>query len=356
MIYPHQDTKGGFHDFSLLTPAPSLAHGDLRRLDVLCLLGEEADGRVVATFSLILDHERQTIELGRGAVARDRQNTAVPQHFLDFLAVIRRILEPLSDYSVVADVTTLARGATWFALAMGSQPVSLHPSSFVIQPSCVDRWRDKLQARHGDTARALPWRSETSGLGRFATAWHMSPTASGPSNATEFRPHLTRQQQPFFEYTCDVLDARPGEAEQPVSAFPEQVADNAGTATRTIIDPAPRRDPQSMLASAAREGFETVVVQVPCDRENQLIGRRLMAAGAVLSGVFPMPSGYWYASYTMLVGAEHRQQVIENLRVVAEHDAFHPSYHRLLDLVLESLDDQAESSSITRLDVAGSVA
>ena len=334
---------------------PSLSCADLRSLDVLCLIGEQADGRIVATFSLILDHDCRTVELGRGAVASDCQGQAV---LCRFAAISRAILDQLDDYSVVADVTTLARGATRFALICGSQPVALHPSSFVIQPSCVDSWLDRLRARHGDTAGALLWRSERSRLGRFATAWHMTATTAGEPREPAFRPHLCRHQRRFFEHTCDVLDlardlageARDSAVEQPVSANPERVADNSATWTRTIIDPAPHSDPRRMVDSAARDGFETVIVQVPCDRENQLLCRRLARSGALLSGVFPMPSGHWYASYTLLVGAEHREQVLDNLVEIAGNGSFDPAYHRLLDLMLAAnAEDRVESSATIRL-------
>jgi hypothetical protein len=85
-----------------------------------------------------------------------------------------RLLSLVPEYAIVTDATTLIQSAGLFADQVGAPPVALYPSSFTVQTSCVDEWWDRLTRRYdAEVARALLTRSETTGLGRFTTGYHL---------------------------------------------------------------------------------------------------------------------------------------------------------------------------------------
>ncbi|MEM9462321.1 MAG: hypothetical protein AAGF11_49670 [Myxococcota bacterium] len=313
---------------------PGTRCGDLRALDAICIMIEARDeqggSRMVGTFSFVVDHRAKTIEIGRAAIARDWQRRGIPAKAT---GPILGLLSTLPDYAVITDVSTIARGAQATADALGLATVALHPSNFTVQSRAVDYWQQRLARRRGpEVAQALLRRSPQTGLGRFTTSYHCRlPRALAPA-----QPVLTAAQQPFFAHTCQVsrLDGRSAQC-QPPRLRETAVHDRRHTATRTIVDPLLCFDIRTHVSSATDEGFETLVIQVPCDVTYRALAELLEARGAILGGVFADAHGDWRASYTLLTSAEHDAQVRHDLAVLDAHDTIDGDAGALLRLVAE---------------------
>ncbi|WP_428263625.1 hypothetical protein [Haliangium sp.] len=337
------DVEAVFRD--LVEPTNRTA--DLRDLDAVCLVGAAADGRIVATTSLVLDHVRRTVELGRAAVARDAGGGKIMLHFEP---CVHALLALIPDYSIIADSTTLSRTVAGYALLFDAQAVALHPSSFTVQQSCVQDWWKRLARVHGDeVAHALLLRSEVTGLGRFATGYHVRP----PVGITLAEPCLTALQRRFCTHTRRTLgrlaDVRTCSASPQRSQVRSQkVCDRRHTATRTITETAADIDPRAVVRAAARAGFEVVIARIRCDLAHLGTSRRLEAAGALLCGVFPDSSGDWHASYMLFTSAEHRARALDSLRLVCENGALAPCYGALARLVLEQADRRVPTPAHAR--------
>lgn len=313
---------------------PSARASSLRELDAICVLIDAIDehGQTlsVGTFSLVMNHDDKTIEIGRGAIAKAWQRRRIP---LKVLGPMRRLLDTLPDYAVVVDATTLARGAKMTADAVGAAAVALHPSNFTVQPGAVEGWHAHLTGRRGASlAQALLRQSPRSGLGRFMTSFHCRP----PAALRPAAPVLTDAQAPFFAYTCAVSKLDPqldGAARQDACPRQAKVHDMPHTATRMIVDPARGLDVEAVVAEALAEGYETLVVQVPCDVIHREQSSALERAGAILCGVFVDAHGDWRASYTLLTCTDHDTRVREDLAVLVAEQALDPQTMPLLRLV-----------------------
>ncbi|MEM9462318.1 MAG: hypothetical protein AAGF11_49655 [Myxococcota bacterium] len=313
---------------------PSTRCGDLQKLDAICLMVDARDekgrSRTVGTFSLVLDHHAKAIEVGRGAIARAWQRRGIPAKVM---GPMLRLLSTLPDYAVITDASTIARGARAIADALGMATVALHPSNFTVQSRAVDYWRKRLTERRGpEIARALLRRSCKTGLGRFTTSYHCRlPRTLAPA-----QPVLTAAQQPFYAHTCRVsrLDGRSAQWQQP-QLRETVVRERRHTATRTIVDPPLAFDVCTQVFDAADEGFETLVVQVPCDVTHRALAERLETLGAILGGVFVDTHGCWRASYTLLTSVGHDARVRRDLAALAAHDALDGDAGALLRLVVE---------------------
>ncbi|MEM9493440.1 MAG: hypothetical protein AAGC55_30105, partial [Myxococcota bacterium] len=80
---------------------PLMQASDIRDIAVLCVVAEDmADrpGRIVGTGSLVLDHQRRTIEFGRGAVARSAQGAGV---LSQIVALAKMLLQHVPDYALI---------------------------------------------------------------------------------------------------------------------------------------------------------------------------------------------------------------------------------------------------------------
>ncbi|WP_428263319.1 hypothetical protein [Haliangium sp.] len=318
--------------------APALETSDLGQLDVLCLVIEDptaiasdgAPGRIVATASLVLDHARREIELGRAGVSNDVRGNNL---LAEYIPMAKRLLALLPDYVVIADATTLVGRAGAFAGAMGAIPVALHPSSFTVQRSCVSEWITRLSRRHdAEVARALLYRSPDTGLGRFMTAYHRAV----PAHRAAYAPALTAAQGRFYQYTSQALGPMQSLGPQPSTARAHEVHDQVHTGTRIVRDPRLSLRPLDAVRDAAAAGMETLIIQVPCHPESMVVSSRLERAGGLLGGVFPDARGQWYASYTFFTSAVHRIEVMHNLRKLRARKAIQAQYQALLDLMLDT--------------------
>ncbi|MCX4239773.1 hypothetical protein [Paraliomyxa miuraensis] len=328
---------GAFDDAKTLFETvivPSTRSGDLRELDAICVLVDAVDehGRTISvgTFSLVLDHEARTVEIGRGAVASAWQRRQLPARAL---RPMQRLLGTIPEYAAITDATTLARGAKATADALGLHTVALHPSNFTVQANAVAPWHARLHERRGAAlAQALLRRSDRTGLGRFTTSHHCRL----PRELRPPMPVLTAAQMPFFAHTCRVSqlhETLEGAPTQRARLRKTKISDRIHTATRTVVDPHPGVDVRASVTAAAAEGFETLVVQVPCDAQHRPLCERLELTGAILGGVFVDAHGCWRASYTLPTTEEHAAQVRRDLAVVAEHEALDGEAAPLLRLV-----------------------
>ncbi len=111
------------------------------------------------------------------------------------------------------------------------------------------------------------------------------------------------------------------------------IRDRRHTATRTVSDPPRALNVRTCVTAAAREGFETLVVQVPCDHQHVDVSVRLERAGAILGGVIVDARGCWRASYSVLTTAEHAAVVRSDIARLADSGAFSGPTQALLELV-----------------------
>lgn len=310
--------------------APANRVADIHELSTLCVMVESEARRVVASGAMIFDHRRRTVELGRTGTAHNARGRGVLRQFDNF---VKRLLQAeVPDYLVIVDATTLIQSAGRFSDRVVGPPLAFYPSSFTVQPNSVDEWLARLTRRHGaNVGHALLSRSEETGLGRFAIAYHVGI----PLGFTTGEPRLTAAQRPFYEYTRTVLGLQQGHAPQTAPDGPE-VSNRVYTATRTITDPAPEMEPADVLKSAASEGFELVVVNVPCDPQHQTCSERLERAQALLCGVYPDAFGRWRAGYAIFTSPTHRDQVIASFVTLVDHRGVVDSQLRLLRLILAS--------------------
>lgn len=132
---------------------------------------------------------------------------------------------------MVGDATTLIASAGAFMNHLGAPMVAFHPSSFTVQPSCVNVWCASLKTRYGSTGqRALLDRSEVTRLGRFATTYHMRL----PHGAVPYTPYLALKQRTFFAHTYQALGCTSLDALQSNHARRVEVVDRFHTATRIL--------------------------------------------------------------------------------------------------------------------------
>lgn len=307
--------------------APVGAGSDPAGLSALCLIFE-VDEAVVGTLSLIFDHPKRQVEIGRAALKLSLQGQG---HVRFAIIQARRFLEIVPDYSVFADIAVTQPGAAMFMLGLGAQAVSITPSSFVFQPGSAEDWVALLGALHGpEAASTFVYRSPTTALGRFATALHLKLASGQPT----FCPELTAKQAPLQAFTSKTLDVAPGREPQPLRSGEEQVQDMAYTATRTIRLPDAALDIAKAERDAERAGMETLCIEVPCDHEHRALAERLEQSGAWLCGVHPDRDGYWYAGYALLLGAAHRARVLEDLQRLASEGRLN-LYQPLLQLLVQ---------------------
>jgi len=318
---------------------PAIRHCDIIRLNTLCLVAEvdhESGRQIVGTVSLVFDHQQRTVELGRGAVVAGIQGRGILNAFT---VPLRRIIERVHNYAIVADATVLCRGAGRFAEAFDAVPVALHPSSFTIPQRASGDWIAALSERYdSEVISAMLSPSPMTGCGRFATAYHVRL----PTGCTTYRPLITDRQQRFYTHTRRALDLSESFLVQPSRRRRMRMTDNRNTATRNIIDPADSVTPHQLIEDARKRGYETVIVQVPCDRYSDHATEQLEAAGALLCGVFPDAAGYWYASYALFTTDGQRKQVLDNLEVLYRRRALPDSY---VGLAAEILDQSTSRSS-----------
>lgn len=184
-------------------------------------------------------------------------------------------------------------------------------------------------------------RSDVTGLGRFATAYHLR-TPAGQRFCT---PVLDAASRPFFARTCAALGIEPSGAEQQPAAREQRCSDMAHAATGKMLDPADDFDPVSAVDEAREDGIEAVFVHVPCDAGHPAVAERLRAAGAILSGVFPDAIGDWYASYALLATAEMRTRALRSLAVLHREHELDPGYIALLGLLLAACEPSANAEA-----------
>jgi long-chain acyl-CoA synthetase len=307
--------------------APLGAGSDPRGLAALCLIFE-VERAVVGTLSLIFDHPKRQVEIGRAALKLSLQGQG---HVRYAITQVRRFLEIAPDYAIYADIAATQPGAAVFMLGLGAQAVAITPSSFVFQPGSADDWMALLGALQSpEAASTLVYRSPVTGLGRFATALHLKL----PSGQSTFRPELTAKQAPLQAFTSKTLDVATGREPQPVKLDEQEVQDLAYTATRTIRSPDPALDIAQAERDAERAGMETLCIEVPCDHEHRALAERLDQSGAWLCGVHADRDGYWYAAYALLLGAAHRARVLEDLQRVSAERRLN-LYQPLLELLVE---------------------
>ncbi len=329
---------------------PATKTDDLRQVPAVCLIAEEITGhgddrraQVVATASLMFRHEQREIELGRGAILPGARGKQLLWHFL---ALVESLLPCLSEYVVVADTTLLSRSLGVLAEHVSGPAVAIHPSSFTIQRSTVTGWKRDLVRVHGaEIADALLERSPETGLGRFATAYHVRLPERLKVDRALPRPCLDDIQRPFYEHTRNALGVQPSLQVQRPSRRKMSISDRPLTATRMIVDPPVYVDPAAQMLSARRAGFETVIIQVPCEHHYLATSRRMHTAGGILSGVFPNSSGRWYASYTFLTTAARRAKAVASLQRLHTRHNMPGSYTALLGHIMALYAPQADADA-----------
>ncbi len=308
--------------------APSLETVDIRQLPGLCLVAE-ARNEIIATMTLVFDHQYKLVEYGRGAAHPKAQGLDLVTRMIAYCNTM--LNTSFRAYSLVADCTTLIRSLADKVSKQGIPPVALHPSSFVVQQSCVPYWRNILIDKMGiDMAMAVMVESPLTGLGRFATTYHLSLSR----NLTLSAPALSSSQKPFYDYTMRTLAIERNQCVATPVAVKPHMSQLVAAGTRTLTASDVGLDPSSYLNTAVAEGIETVIVRLPCTAQYRPLSQRLDQHG-ILSGVYPNGYGTWLASYTL--AAEGATQVRHNLQTLIRREAFRSALP-LARLVVNHID------------------
>ncbi len=307
---------------------PSTHTDDIHSLDGLCFVAETPEKEIVGTLSLVFDHDELTVEIGRIAILPGFQGNNILQHFAE---PVRQVFALLSDYSIISDTTTLNRSAAQFVNIFGAVAVSLHPSSFTVSPGGLAPWLEYLTGKYGfEIAHALLTPSPKTGLGRFATSYHLSL----PTGYPVFTPFLSELQRPFFEYSVEHLGVCVEEKKQPVYSGTGKCVDHVLNACRYIVDPEKESDFETTKQEGYKNNIETILYQVPCDRKYQAVSLQLEETGALLCGVYPNTYGRWYASYCIFTSKGHAEKVLDNLSVIDQNNILVQPCDELLKIVL----------------------
>ncbi len=310
---------------------PSTRVHDLYKLSALCLVAELGNKEIVATLSLVFDNRLKTIEAGRGAVKQEFKGERILQRFVQ---PVLAILSSFPDYALILDTTTLVNSSSYFAENLGASPYAFHPSSFAVSKLSVKKWLEEIACKRGeDVALTLLAKSSLTGLGRFATAYYLRL----PSQLHVYTPLLTDKQYPFYSRSQESLQVEVDKEKQALSVQHSLLYDRHFTATRIIFCPHPSIDIGKVIDLSGKQGYETIVVQVPCDVQYLSLSNHMEKHGALLCGVFPVITGQWYASYFVACSDGHRQIVTGNLHFLARHRPLTDSVMELVDLMVHSL-------------------
>ncbi len=312
----------------------------LEDLEAIALVAEE-EGVVFGTASLVFDHTRKIVELGRGAIRPQWQGASRARR----LALsINRFLEIAPHYNAVVDATIVHFGAGNTGEAINAVAVGLYPTSFVFQKGTAPQWRQVLAEYHGEEmVDAMIYLSPRTGMGRFATAYHMRLSP----RTVPFVPILTASQQTLFEWTRDALKIRTFAGPQPVETRDAEVYDNPGTALRSVFVYETAFDLEACRASALDAGVETLILRIPCDSKHIKLSRQLDEMDAILGGVHPDARGHWTANYILPLGDDHYERTVKGLRLMAER-AVPMAYAHLLTAVTGVKSD-ATTREVRRL-------
>lgn len=298
----------------------------IEELSAIALVAVE-DGVVFGTASMVFDHTRRIVEVGRGAIRPSQQGASRARRLA--MSIIR-LLEMVPHYNAVVDATIVHFGAGNFAEAINAVAVGLYPTSFVFQRGTAPQWHQSLVDYHGrEIADAMVYLSPRTGMGRFGTAYHMR---LAPQTRL-FTPVLTAEQQTMFKWTCDALKLRGlGEPQAPQPEAESEVYDNPGTSLRSVHVSGVDFDVEACMRTALEAGLETLILRVPCDSEHVPLSRTLDGMRAILAGVHPDALGYWTANYVLPLGEGHYERTVEGLELMARR-ATPMAYAHLLSAV-----------------------
>lgn len=290
---------------------PTIEAREMQDVKSICLIVKDQQDTPLGTGSLIIDHKNRTMEFGRAGTSPAYQGNGV----LDAVTTARMMIarELNTSFALTSDSTTLTRAVQYRLAGHGLLPVAFHLSSFVIQENRVAQWMENLKEKHtAEIAKALLVVSKQSGLGRFATFFHLKP-------ATElqhfYTPTLTSTLSEFFALTKNQLSIiETSEKQQRTKTTPE-TKDNPLTATRFIAYPDMNALGQ-IVNQARTDKFDTLIVQIPCDDETAL--HELEASGFSACGVFPNSKGEWLASFAYIVDTDNHKNTLSRLDLLSK--------------------------------------
>lgn len=321
---------------------PSLSAKKFRDIQCLSFVAV-LNKKVVGTGSLVFDHADKTIEFGRDATDVKFQGNEIHKTLTKIRADFLK--ETNHDYAIISDSTTLTLSVQKNLHYIDLPTVSFHPSSFIIQKENVVRWKNYLLTKHPEEiAEAILIPSSKTGLGRFATFYHVLLSKKIVSLVKQ--PVLPEFLNAFYNYTTKKLGVSSKKLPQKNSAFTTKIKDNPLTATRLVVIGKSQTNPQTLLQRAEKAGFDTLIVQIPCDTLHKEYHQKLVNVGFILGGVFPNTKGMWLASYVFILDNTSFQLTLTGLKQLAKYDYNHLTISHNVPLVTLVMQGMEKSQAI----------